>query len=56
MKLLLTFGTVSLLIAAFLYPLFVLGAGRPLSWLAECALAGGGCGGLYLLVRFRREL
>jgi hypothetical protein len=55
-KLLLTFCTVTLPIGAFLYPLFVWGAGRSLSWLVEAGLAGGGGAGLYLLFRFRRDL
>ena len=56
MKKLLTSVSVSLLIAAFLYPLFFLGVGRPVSWLLVTGMVGTGSTGIYLLYRFRKSL
>ena len=56
MKLFLTFIAVSCLNAAFLYPLFIGGLGRPVSWLLVTGLSGVGIGAICLLVRFRKHL
>jgi hypothetical protein len=56
MKTLLSFLTISCLNGAFLYPLFVGGIGRPVSWLLVALLAVTGTLCLYLLVRFRKVL
>ena len=56
MKTLIAFVSSSLLTSAFLYPLFFLGVGRRVSWLLVAAMAGGGIGGIYLLVRYRKSL
>ena len=56
MKNVLTLAAVFLLIAAFLYPLWVLGLGRPLSWARELVFLGGGGFSLYLLYKYRRQL
>lgn len=56
MKLLLTAICVTGLNGAMLYPLMVLGAGRPLNLLVELVLFGVGSGSLYLLYRFRKSL
>jgi Flp pilus assembly protein TadB len=56
MKTLLTFLAVTLLNGAFLYPLFMGGAGRPVLWWLVTAMAAAGIGCIYLLVRYRRQL
>ena len=56
MKNLILFASSSLLTSTFLYPLFFLGVGRKVSWLLVAAMAGGGIGGIYLLVRYRKTL
>jgi hypothetical protein len=56
MKILLSFIAVSCLNAAFLYPLFIGGLGRPVSWLLVACLTAVGAGSIYLLVRFRKHL
>jgi hypothetical protein len=56
MKHLLNFLAISLLNAAFLYPLFYWGIGRPVAWWLVILMALAGIGSLWLLVRFRREL
>jgi Na+/melibiose symporter-like transporter len=56
MKTLLTFLSISCLNGAFLYPLFVGGLGRPVSWFMVALLAVIGTLCLYLLVRFRKVL
>ena len=55
MKVLITTLSSALLMAAFLYPLFFVGIGRPVSWLLVIAMAAGGIGGMYLLVRYRKS-
>jgi hypothetical protein len=56
MKSALTLLTVSLLTATFLYPLFLSGIGKPVSWPLEILLAVGGVLGFWLLIKFRKEL
>lgn len=56
MKPLLQFVAATLLNGAFLYPLFYAGIGRPVSWLLVTAMAAGGCGCFYLLIKYRRQL
>jgi hypothetical protein len=56
MKTILTFFAVTLLNGAFLYPLFFGGIGRPVHWWLVAAMAAGGSGCIYLLVRYRRQL
>ena len=56
MKTLLTLAAVTMLNCACLYPFLYLGTGRRVSWMLVAALAAGGIGCMYLLVRYRREL
>lgn len=56
MRTLLTFLAVTLLNAAFLYPLFYQGVGRKVSWLLVAGMAAGGIFCFYFLVRYRKSL
>ena len=56
MKNLLNFLAVVLLNAAFLYPLFFSGIGRPVAWWLVAAMAAGGTGCIYLMVKYRKQL
>jgi hypothetical protein len=56
LKFLLTTGTVGLLCAAFLDPLWAYGLGRPVPWIRDSIMALSGAGCFYLLVKFRKEL
>lgn len=56
MKQLLTLVCVSCLNSAALYPLLMSGSTRGVSPLIESALVFGGCGALFLLVKYRRSL
>lgn len=56
MKTLLNFFVVTLLNAAFLYPLWFSGIGRPISWVLEIGMATGGIFCFYLLVKYRKQL
>jgi len=55
-KPLLQFAAATLLNGAFLYPLFYVGIGRPVSWWLVAAMTAGGCGCFYLLIKYRRQL
>jgi hypothetical protein len=56
MKTAITFASTLLLMAAFLYPLFFLGIGRPVSWMLVAGMAAGGVGCIYILVKYRKKL
>ena len=56
MKNSLNFLAVALLNAAFLYPLFFGGTGRPVAWWLVGVMAAGGIGCIFLLVRYRKQL
>jgi len=56
MKHLLNFLAISLLISAFLYPLFYWGIGRPVAWWLVILMALAGIGCICLLVKFRKEM
>ena len=53
---LLTLLTVTCLNGALLYPLFMTGTGRRLSWFWEGGMIVAGLFGFYLLVKYRRQL
>jgi hypothetical protein len=56
MKKLLTWGAVGLLSTAMLDPLYYSMLEKPIPWVRDVAMAGGGVVCFYLLVKFRREL
>ncbi|HOP41534.1 MAG TPA: hypothetical protein PLI53_10880 [Geobacteraceae bacterium] len=55
-KQLLTFGTVTLLCAALLDPLWASGLGRPIPWFRDIFMGAAGLVCYYLRIKYRKVL
>jgi hypothetical protein len=56
MKKLLSYGGAALITAALLDPVICSGLVKPLPWLRDILMGAGGVAGLYLMMKYRKQL
>ena len=56
MKMLLSYGGAAMITAALLDPLFHSGLDKPIPWLRDILMGAGGVAGIYLSVKYRKQL